>query len=164
MPFTSSLARRFELPISSQGQLLAVLALLSILVSSVSVGLNGIRLGFTSLFFIPGAFVVTIIHHLSIWYNLRIHNRTSPAQIHTPPFLKHAGNILVLLMVSLLWMAGGILTIIFILIGAPYGAQTMSSVPDWISSGLAFAEAMVLLFMMAICWRALAREGYRPSW
>jgi hypothetical protein len=162
MSFTSGLARSFELPNSSHGEMLAVLALLSILLSVFSVGLSAVRLGFTSLFFIPGAFFITLIHHCIIWYQLQSYNRRSPGRTHAP-CLKHIGNILVLLVLSLLWVAGAILTMIFIIVGTPYGGRTISDVPDWISSGLACAEAMILLLVMTICWRVLPKEHYHHT-
>jgi hypothetical protein len=163
MPFLASLAGTLTLPDNRQGQALAILSIVSLAGSSISLGLSGVRLGSTSWFLIPSAWFITVIHHFTVWRLLVKFNHKAPTSFGTPQCLKHAGNISVLFLLSLCWISAGSVAVAFTVLGSPFGSRTMSNIPDWISSGLAFVEAVILLFMMLICWRSLAREGYGPT-
>ncbi|KAF8603857.1 hypothetical protein BDV93DRAFT_606542 [Ceratobasidium sp. AG-I] len=159
-----TLAQRFSLQDNDLGKTLARLFVTSLVVSLVSVVLNLTYYGFTSYFVIPSAFVVTVLHHTILWRRLVKYKKNTPTPLcDTPPCLKHAGNIWTLLLFSLTWTAGGALPITFasMFINQYWYHNEMVTAALGMASGiLAIAEGALLMTIMALCYRALTREGY----
>ncbi|KAF8603858.1 hypothetical protein BDV93DRAFT_544481 [Ceratobasidium sp. AG-I] len=156
-----TLTQRFSLQDNALGKTLARLFITSLVVSIISVVLDLIYYGYTSIFVIPSAFVVTVLHHAILWRRLVNYKKNTPTPLcDTPPCLKHAGNIWTLLIFSLTWMAGGALSITLSAISI-WDNNWMVSVAVGMTSGiLAIVEGILLMTIMALCYRALTREGY----
>lgn len=157
----SFLARALAFPDDARGQVLAVLTVMSVTVSSVS---SSLMKELSSFAFLPPISLIwffTVTYHLIIWRQLVKLNRntavpptaSTPAG-PTPQCLKHGANIAVLLLLSLYWISGSAAVVALAI------TRKTSNHLHWISGGLAFIEGALLLSILFICRRALLIEVY----
>ncbi|KAF8603856.1 hypothetical protein BDV93DRAFT_606541 [Ceratobasidium sp. AG-I] len=158
-----TLAQRFSFQDNGLGKKLARMFFTSLIVSFLSVALSMVHYGLSSLFMIPSAFAVTVLHHTILWRRLvKYKKNTATPLCDTPPCLKHAGNIWTLFIFSLTWLTAGCLSLVLIGFSVWYEYQDRMAltVLDILSGVLAVAEGVLLMTFMALCYRALTREGY----
>ncbi|KAB5588227.1 hypothetical protein CTheo_8329 [Ceratobasidium theobromae] len=153
-------------PKSSAGKNLTKVFIVSSVISTISVGLNLTIFGFSSFFVTPAAFVVTIIHHITIRCLLAKKSAgpgsggiliDSPAESRFE-CLRHSANFWILPIFASTWLVGGILTILVELYNGYVDCGVIIRYLDIVSGCLAVAESGVLIIMAAFC-RMLRNEA-----
>jgi hypothetical protein len=147
-------------PANSSGPAIVKLLLASVIISCVSLALNLVCLGLYSLF-IPAAWLFAIIHRIVLWCALPRQRKAEVQELpgNMPRCLKHAGNIWALHYLFLAWLVGGITTMA-VAGSIEFEYTSTQGTINIISGVLAVIEAMLLLAVMIICWRALSKESY----
>ncbi|KAG9099654.1 hypothetical protein FS749_000716 [Ceratobasidium sp. UAMH 11750] len=156
------MSTRFAFPANSHGPALVRLLLVSFLFSVVSFASNLHRyIGSSSLFMIPAAWFLTLVHHLVFYSVLPRRKGDAHDPENMPRCVKHAANIWSLHYLALLWLAGAITTLVI--------TTTVVEVSDhmghsacisFISGVLAVVESFLLMAMSILSWKALSNEGY----
>ncbi|QRV89067.1 hypothetical protein RhiJN_17085 [Ceratobasidium sp. AG-Ba] len=164
MTSSPAIVRCSDFSHGSRGKLVNRLLIGSFAVSTISFGLSMARFGFASVLVIPAAFGVMFIHHITIWCLLAKYKKsTTIAKCWTPPFLKHAGHIWPLFLLSVMWFGGGLTAICVIAVSYGYSGDRFMDgldIVDVTSGTLALLAGIIDMTLLVVCWRALSREGY----
>ncbi|KAG9112166.1 RHO1 GDP-GTP exchange protein 2, partial [Ceratobasidium sp. 392] len=149
---------------SPRGKTIRRLLVISLAVSTVSFALNMIRFASGSIFIIPAAWALTLLSHTTLLCRLAKYNkRTTTPPCDTPPFLKHAFNISILIFISLVWLAGGITVISIVPTFIRYMYMSVVEALDIVAGVLGIIESGLIMTLVVYFWKALSREGYSGS-
>ncbi|KAG8716777.1 40S ribosomal protein S4 [Ceratobasidium sp. 395] len=159
---TQTIAHTFsDFSKSSRGKTVNRLLIISLAVSTVSFALNMIRLGTYSLFMIPSAWGLTVLNHITLLCRLaKYKKRAGAPTCDTPPFLKHAFNIWISVITSIVWLAGGIMTVTFVAAFNYYYSISGLDAVDLVAGVIGTIEGGLVMTLVVLFWRALSREGY----
>ncbi|KAG8718397.1 hypothetical protein FRC08_005354 [Ceratobasidium sp. 394] len=161
MTASQVIARHSDFSQSPRGKVVNWLLIASLVVGTISFALNMPRLGSSSLFLIPSAWALIMLHHITILCRLaKYKKRTTVPTCETPPFLKHASNICILAFISLTWLAGGILALVVTVGFSWYTYFDGFDVVDIIAGALGIIEGGLIMTLVVIFWKALSSERH----
>ncbi|KAG8740553.1 40S ribosomal protein S4 [Ceratobasidium sp. 414] len=161
MTTSQVIARHPDFSQSPQGKVINRLLIASLVVGTISFALGMVRFGTTSIFLIPSAWALMLLHHITVLCRLaKYKKRTTVPTCDTPPFLKHAFNIWTLVLSFITWLAGGITTITITASFSYYTYYSGFDVIDILAGALGIIEGGLVLTLVVFCWKALSREGY----
>ncbi|QRV89053.1 hypothetical protein RhiJN_17071 [Ceratobasidium sp. AG-Ba] len=122
------------------------------------------RFGFASVLVIPAAFGVMLVYHITIWCLLaKYKKRATVAKCLTPSFLKHAGHMWPLFLLSVMWFGSGLTAICVVAVNynySDYSPMNGLDIVDETSGAFALLVGIIDMTLFAVCWRALSRECY----
>ncbi|KAB5594801.1 hypothetical protein CTheo_1780 [Ceratobasidium theobromae] len=156
-------------PLNKTGRHLANLFIASSVFGILSFGFSMVFAGSTSIWLIPAAFSLTLIHHvvtrckLTRSTHLNALNANSPAESRFS-CLRHAANMSFLTFLALAWLAGGILNITFHALNMwelwPNHAELPPAnvLVDLTSACAAIVESGLLVAIAVFCWK-LGKEA-----
>ncbi|CAE6403216.1 unnamed protein product [Rhizoctonia solani] len=172
----SHLPKRTLFPNDRTGEGLANLFIASIIISSTSTGLGLSRAGVSSpfglqgalitfalLFIIPGIYVPTLIHHITIWYLLgkKGYVNLNHGDFSTEPRFKclwRKLNLFAMLLLGMIWLAGGILRLLVGIYNVLTNSDPSNYAIEFAAAGLAVIEGVILVAAATLS-RKLRREA-----